>query len=810
MSNDFMLVLVTYATKQYWPAAEMLMYSALHMGKFDRVVMYTEADIPNLGAYEWKPVAIMKAAEEQCTYGDVLVYCDATMTWQAAFDAGHVESIALFSIGDAAEKGYSNDAYTKPECLDLMGADEGERTAWQVNAAIQAYRINTCAMFFLGKYKYWAGLPQCARSDSRYPLHRHDQSVLTVLSVRYNVKRLPDPTQYGNPDTCTLLHHRRLLKRMKTVVVVTPTTGNNISHLARCIKSVACQNVVCLRHLIVCDGPAAAVKTQFLRKQLFSSRLQWLDIPYITGSNRWNGHRVYGAAPFLAQAAHAEGPAELLAYLDEDNYYQPNHLELLLDKLIDGKLDAVHSLRNIVSQDGTFTLTDPASDQHICRDSCESLGLLALSSPGRYFLADTSTWLMTHHAAVQSARCWDVQARDHTKEEADRALTKFMMSGFNVGVVPCHTLNYTAGSGLLSVKPKFFTDGNQLRQYDFDKPCLYLFHFNRQQTEKFMRSQFDSTRSFLLDEWNQGQCRQLHHHFNVVNGFDLGELLPKGATVLMHMCHPHELPLQMLSQRKDLRRILYTAESPNIRHQEQWQWEFLRAIADDVVTYWEALLSTPVSQELRVHRCKHQCHHIDTSNPHDALQLRTNKGSPGSVGMVLENRPGMEAYELNGVRLQCLDGMRAIWAERLGKQGLDITVHGRGWQDSAHWTVGSTVGKVEDSRHAVDILENYSACLIVENCDADGYVSEKVYDGLLAGCVPIFYNARDTFLPESVYFNLATMSITDVTAEQIAIKQRAVYEQRLQLLESAGAQAYADIIKSIVQPPTPSFPDAKG
>ena len=795
-----MLVLVTYATDAYQPSAELMMFTALQVGKFDKVLMYTDEDIRNPGNYEWKPAAILKAAEEECNCGDVLVYCDATMQWCRAFDSSRVEDIALFQIGDAEEKGYSNIKYTKPECLEAMEATEEERKAWQINAAIQAYRLDTRAMFFLEKYRQWCSKSQCVAGDAKWPLHRHDQSILTVLSVRYGIHPFPDITQHGG-EQHHVFHHRVLYKRMQTVVVVTPTTGRNLSHLLRCIRSVAVQDVVCLRHLVVCDGPDATRKTQHLRRQVHNSRLQWLDLPYNTGGNRWNGHRIYGAAPFLAQAAHAKGPAEMIAYLDEDNYYEPTHLQLLVDKLLNDKLDAVHSLRNIVFQNGRVNL-NTAGDTFICKDNCESLGHLAPSVPGGYFLADTSTWLLTHRAAVESSKCWDVQARDPRKEEADRALTAAMMRGFRIGAVKQHTLNYTAGSGALSVDPSFFINGNTSAKYAFEqKPCLYLFHFSAEQTRRALASQHDTSRSFLLDEWNQGQCRQLHKSFNLINGFDFGECLPSGATVLVHICHREELPLAMLAKRTDLHRILYTAESPNIRHTLQWTWGFLKNVADDVVTYWNPMLDSKTDGSLRLHACRHQCHHYDCDNPQDRLQLRTNKGVMGSVGMVLENRPDTTAYEINGVELQNLDGMREKWAQRLCgmENGLRLTVHGKGWQESPLWTVGSTVGKQTDTRHAVDILQEYSACLIVENCNADGYVSEKIYDSLIAGSVPIFYNAHDTFLPDDVYFNLATSSLSSITPDSIRSKQRAVYDKRIEILEGSGSAAYAKVIKEVAR-----------
>ena len=47
----------------------------------------------------------------------------------------------------------------------------------------------------------------------------------------------------------------------------------------------------------------------------------------------------------------------------------------------------------------------------------------------------------------------------------------------------------------------------------------------------------------------------------------------------------------------------------------------------------------------------------------------------------------------------------------------------------------------ERAASKVDTLKRYKFCVTVENSVARDYVSEKVYDALVAGCVPIYYGA---------------------------------------------------------------------
>ena len=406
--------------------------------------------------------------------------------------------------------------------------------------------------------------------------------------------------------------------------------------------------------------------------------------------------------------------------------------------------------------------------------------------------------MLRHEAAVATADCWDVKARDPNKAEADRALTSALLSRGRCGTTSKHTLNYTAGSNALSVDTEYFRRNNTVDRWRFgERPTIYLFHMSQQVTSRFFACRYDDHRSYTLDELNMSQCRELCRRYNVINGFECQPDIPQGATVLVHMCIPQELPLKFLTERTDLHRILYTAESPNKNHRLQWEQKFLASIADLVLTYWKPLLQA--NTPFVTHLCPHNCHHLDDLNEHDKKQFRKNTGGAGTVCMVLENRPGLEMFEIDGVRLQCLDGLRASWARKLGELGLQVTVHGRGWVPNGPWVVGGTAGKTTDTSHAVDILQKHTAALIVENSDGAGYVSEKLYDALMAGAVPIFYNGNKTLgLPVDMHFNLATDDPSDITASSIAAKAEHLLRLRAGILRSVGSQAYADTVSQVL------------
>lgn len=140
------------------------------------------------------------------------------------------------------------------------------------------------------------------------------------------------------------------------VMVITPTTGKDT--VAKAIESVANQTVK-TEHLIVADGYKAfwdGVKL-FPVGQGFPESTKVIELPENVGGNGWYGHRVYAAMPLMVNA-------DYILFLDEDNWFQPNHVETMINKIKSKDLMWSYSLRRIVDERG----------QYVCDDDCESLG----------------------------------------------------------------------------------------------------------------------------------------------------------------------------------------------------------------------------------------------------------------------------------------------------------------------------------------------------------------------------------------------------------------------------------------------------
>lgn len=97
--------------------------------------------------------------------------------------------------------------------------------------------------------------------------------------------------------------------------------------------------------------------------------------------------------------------------------------------------------------------------------------------------------------------------------------------------------------------------------------------------------------------------------------------------------------------------------------------------------------------------------------------------------------------------------------------------------------MGHAKHRSQDENSSIDLKSNFVFDIVVENCDAEGYVSEKLYDALSAGCIPLYYgNIYDELgelIPEGeVYFDLKKRNIT--TGEQLQELLNTLSEKRVE------------------------------
>ena len=232
---------------------------------------------------------------------------------------------------------------------------------------------------------------------------------------------------------------------MARVTVITATTGNPL--LERCLVSVRKQTHSNVQHLVFIDGDRPEAD-DILFKHSYADVIQ---LPYSVGKDRWNGHRMYAAGPFLAEG-------EFVLWLDDDNSLEPNHIEECL-KVIEAGNDWAYSFRNIVDSDGDF----------LCRDDCESLGKWASVMHEKDFFIDVNCYFVPTKIAVHLGPAWYRKFREPGQPEVDRVLAHALMNNnLKFDTTYKYTVNYTVGNTELSVQEEFFRRGNQVMLQRFD------------------------------------------------------------------------------------------------------------------------------------------------------------------------------------------------------------------------------------------------------------------------------------------------------------------------------------------------------
>jgi len=108
------------------------------------------------------------------------------------------------------------------------------------------------------------------------------------------------------------------------VAVVTPTIGSKT--LKECINSVDKQTYEDLVHYIYIDGDQYS--DSVYEDIVCAPRVRTVRLEENVGKG-WYGHRVYAACGFLVNA-------DVICYLDEDNWLEPNHVEALVEKIKGG------------------------------------------------------------------------------------------------------------------------------------------------------------------------------------------------------------------------------------------------------------------------------------------------------------------------------------------------------------------------------------------------------------------------------------------------------------------------------------------
>jgi glycosyltransferase involved in cell wall biosynthesis len=221
-----------------------------------------------------------------------------------------------------------------------------------------------------------------------------------------------------------------------SATVIIPTTG--ASECRNAIESVLNQtyNTKCY---VVIDGQEnfdAAV--EILNPHKRNSKLDICFLPQNVGKNGFYGHRVYASFTHLINT-------DFVLYLDQDNWFEKNHVETCIRKIVENKLQWCYSLRKICDKDGKY----------LCNDDCESLGKWQSYHGVNH--VDTNSYCIPTQIAVRLASAW------HGGWGQDRVFLSAIAQHFQT--FDCtgeYTVNYRVNGNPNSVNREFFENGNKV------------------------------------------------------------------------------------------------------------------------------------------------------------------------------------------------------------------------------------------------------------------------------------------------------------------------------------------------------------
>lgn len=232
-------------------------------------------------------------------------------------------------------------------------------------------------------------------------------------------------------------------KKRRRVSIITPTTGK--ACLADALTSVNNQNYKDLSHVVVVDGPFFEQASRLIISEAGSDKTSVLTLPFNTGNHGFNGHRIYAAMSFLNNS-------DYVLFLDEDNWFEEDHVESLVGLIEDKKLDWAYSLRKIYTHDNMF----------VTNDDCESIGPYPSFSSRFSFLVDTNCYCVRRKVLAQVGNSWY-----HTLG-ADRSFFRRISKEFpRYETTGLHTCNYRLTPGRLP-NADFFLKGNRFMHQKFN------------------------------------------------------------------------------------------------------------------------------------------------------------------------------------------------------------------------------------------------------------------------------------------------------------------------------------------------------
>lgn len=200
---------------------------------------------------------------------------------------------------------------------------------------------------------------------------------------------------------------------MKSVAVITATTGRDT--LAQAIESVAAQTYGNVHHYVFFDG--VPVQTFPHEPENYHA----IPIPKPTGGNGMLNGGIIAASAYLTTE-------DLICFLDDDNWYDPDHIESMVEAM--GDHNYAFSLRKLINPDGSFYVNDDG----------ESIGHYG-------DLVDVNCYMFKRDICAGIAPLWYKTNIEKTMMVGDRYVWDLLKSqNVPFGATGRYTVNYRMGA----------------------------------------------------------------------------------------------------------------------------------------------------------------------------------------------------------------------------------------------------------------------------------------------------------------------------------------------------------------------------
>lgn len=554
---------------------------------------------------------------------------------------------------------------------------------------------------------------------------------------------------------------------MYNVCIIIPTIGTRYLHES--IKSAVEQEYPC-RCIVVTDGDKYRSLVEDIVSQFPPGKIELINLPFNTGHSGYNGHRVYASVPFLLDT-------DYIAYLDEDNILEKNHISSMMDLIEEYKKKdkdpaMIHSLRSIIRVNGDY----------LCNDNFESIGPFA----------DTSTMLLRRDIACKYAYLWIVEENISKFSNIicrpnDRILSCTLYENEHCICTRRYTMKYRSYDEK-SNSPMFFKKNSSLHLIEpWNKRTIYIAHFSPVITNHALSRYCND--HMWKGQWQYSIIDALRRYYNVKNAYT--EVIPTGSTVIFICCNTAYLP-EPVYKRNDIKKILIAMESFNHMHKDNYSSEFLSNF-NEVITYNKF---PHIENQKWIWRYTVHPINVDFLYDHwNEISKFQNLDSGRNICCVLADRRNSSTFEGCGIIVKSTEYLRYEYAKHL-----EIDCYGNNWKSE-----GGIKAMGFDQRHPIDIHQNYSFSLITENQNIEGGITEKIYHAIIAGSIPLYYHEHGSIphIPDYCWINISNIKPENLqeylNSVDIDQYKKNILENRESILRAVSADTYGKQLYDIIQ-----------